>query len=336
MRLMNKSVNMTPAIERVVLAYSGGLETSAAIPWLIEQRATVVALTLDLGQERELEELRVRALGLGAVRAHVIDVRDQFARECILPALQSGICHDDVAALGGIAHPLIARKLVEIAAIEQATAVAHGAGAAGHASLEAAVHAINPRLRVIAVAAECGMTRDERVAFARRHGVSVPGGAAGNYDVASTLWGRAVTQAVEGTAWAAPPEAMYALTRAAARTPDLPAHVEVEFALGVPVSINGVPMPLTELLESVTTIAGHHGVGRAASVDSHTVYEAPAAVVLSEAHEALTGGTHGRATGVVRMKLFKGEHTIVGHSPVAVAASERASSLVAALAAQPS
>ena len=315
----NAAGNASAAIERVVLAYSGSLETSAAIPWLIEQRAMVIAVTLDLGQPRELEELRGRALQLGAARAHVLDARDEFARECILPALQSGMCHDDVAALGGIAHPLIARKLVEIAAIEQATAVAHGAGAADHRSIEAAVHAINPRLRVIAVEAECGMTRDQRGAFARSHGVSVPGGPAGDYDVASTLWGRAVTQATDSGVWTAPPEAMYALTRPAARTPDLPAHVDVEFALGVPVAINGVPMPLTELLESVATIAGHHGVGRATSLARHTVYEAPAAVVLSEAHEALAGGTPGRATGVVRMKLFKGEHTIVGHSPVAVA-----------------
>jgi argininosuccinate synthase len=271
---------------RVVLAYSGGIEASAAIPWLIEQRdAAVVTVTLDLGQGRELEELRGRALGLGATRAHVLDVRDEFARDCILPALQSGVLHDPAASIVRIAHPLIARKLVEIAAIEQATIVAHGASPADRAAIEAHVHALNPKLVVIAIASEWGMTTDELAAYARTHGV-----------VAS-----------------APAR------RSLARTPDTPAHVEVEFEQGVPVSVNGVPMPLIELIESVATIAGNHGVGGDNLSGSNTMCEVPAAIVLSEAHEALTGGANGRASGVVRMKLFKGEHTIVGHSPVAVA-----------------
>jgi argininosuccinate synthase len=271
---------------RVVLAYSGGIETSAAIPWLIEQRETaVITVTLDLGQGRELEELRGRALGLGAARAHVLDVRDEFARDCVLPALHSGGLHDPTGPIARVAYPLIARKLVEIAAIEQATIVAHGAAPDDRAAIDAHIHALNPKLVVMAIASEWGMTADELAAYARTHRV-----------VASTP-----------------------ARRSMARTPDTPAHVEVEFEQGVPVSVNGVPMPLTELIESVATIAGNHGVGGDNLICSNTMCEVPAAIVLSEAHEALTGGAHGRATGVVRMKLFKGEHTIVGHSPVAVA-----------------
>jgi argininosuccinate synthase len=302
---------------RVVLAYSGGLETSAAISWCLAQGAAVVTVSLDLGQGRPLEELRLRALNLGAARAHALDVREEFARDCILPALQDAEAHDPLAPIARIAYPLIARKLVEIAAIEQAPAVVHGGSADDHAALEAAVRACNPKLQVIAFTLASGMTRDAMTEFVRSHGGSVPAGTSAEYEVAGTLWGRAVTRAAGE--WSAPPETLFALTRAASRTPDMPAHVEVEFDEGVPVAINGVPMPLTELIESVTTIAGNHGVGRATRSDHRTVYEAPAAVILSEAHDALTGGLRGRANGVVRMKLFKGEHTIVGHSPVAVA-----------------
>jgi argininosuccinate synthase len=272
--------------QRVVLAYSGSLETSAAIPWLVKQRGAVVAtLSLDLGHGRDLEELRLRALSLGAARAHVLDIREEFARDCILPALQSAGQHGPQMPIARMARTMIARKLVEIAAIEQCEMVAHGAADEHHASMEAHVHALNPALQVLAVTAEWGIARDALATYARSHGV---------------------------VATAASPR------RVSSKAPDVPAHVEVEFEQGVPVSVNGVPMSLPELIESLATIAGNHGVGVPTRVESHTIYETPAAIVLSEAHDALTGGARGRATGVVRMKLFKGEHTIVGHSPVAV------------------
>jgi argininosuccinate synthase len=276
----------TDARPRVVLAYSGGLETSAAIAWLIaERQAAVVTLTLDLGQERDLEDVRVRAVALGATRAHVLDAREEFARTCVLPAVQAGVVHERPAGSSSVAHPLIARKLVEIAAIEQSFVVAHCGDLQVHAAIEREVRLLNPKLRVIAVPDEWQMSADQVIAYARQRGIV-----------------------------AAAPE-----RRAAARTLETPAHLEVEFEHGVPVSVNGVPMPLTELIESVAIIAGNHGVGATGPAHSDTIFEAPAAIVLSEAHEALTGGLRGRATGIVRMKLFKGEHTIVGHSPVAVA-----------------
>jgi argininosuccinate synthase len=272
--------------EHILLAYSGGVETSAALAWLRERGATVVTLTLDLGQGADLADVRARALALGAARSHVLDARDEFARDCVLPALQSGVLHDATTPISRIGHPLVARKLVDVAAIEQATAVAHGGGRTDHASIEAAVHALNPHLRVVPAVLDAGLDAAALAAFARLHGLAL--------DAA----GRSRLRTI--------------------RAMDTPAHVEVRFEDGVPVAVNGVPMPLIELIESVATIAGHHGIGRGAAADTHTACEAPAAVVLSEAYEALIGGVQGRATGVVRVRLFKGEHTVVGHSPVAI------------------
>jgi len=303
--------------EPIVLAYSGSIETAAAIRWLVsEAHADVATVTLDLGQEPGLEALRLRAVALGASRAHVFDMREAFARECLLPALDAGVFDDAFAPAGWLAHPLIARTLVEVAAIERATVVAHGGGSAEHESLQRAIRVLNPNLEVVAVAAAVAKAGGTLAEFAVGDSFATSAPAKRTYDVERTLWGRAVTWPAAHAE--APPEEIYALTRPAARTPDVPATVEVEFEDGIPVMINGVAMNLTELIESVTTIAGNHGVGRSARPDSHTVYEAPAAVVLTEAHDALTGGRHGRANGVVRMKLFKGEHTIVGHSPIPV------------------
>jgi argininosuccinate synthase len=274
--------------EHIVLAYTGGLDTSAALVWLRQRGASVVTVTLDVGQGGDLEDLRGRALALGALRAHVVDARDEFARDCVLPALQSGVFHDALTPISRIAHPLVARKLVEIAAIEQATAVSHGGGRTDHTSIEAAVHVLNPRLKVIPAMLDAGFEHAALEAFAQQQGIPMSHGAP------------------RGKA------------RPAGRDLDVPAHVEVRFEDGVPVSVNGVPMPLIELIESVATIAGNHGIGRDIVAEVNTAYGVPAAVVLSEAHEALMGGVQGRATGVARVRLFKGEHTVVGHTPVAV------------------
>lgn len=272
---------------KVVLGYSGSLETSAAIRLLAARPGTtVVALVLDLGQDRDLQQLRTQATSLGAVRAHVLDTREEFARDCILPTLHAvhSDVHDPLATIEHIAHPLLARKLVEIAGIEQTTVVAHGGSREEHVSIEAAVATISGGITVLAPIADAGMDRDQLIAFARANGIAVPSAA----------------------------------RRSPMRMPDIPAHVEVQFEQGVPVSVNGVPMSLTELIESLSVIAVNHGIARGNVAESHTMYEAPAAVVLGEAHDALAGGGHARPTGTVRLKLFRGEHTVVGHSPVAV------------------
>ena len=241
--------------ERIVLAYTGSLQTSMAIRSLVEaDGAEVVTLTLDLGQGQDLEEIRARALATGATRAHVLDVRQEFAHDFVLPALQAGALHEGRGPMGAaLALPLIARKLIEIASIERATAIAHGCTGVDQERMDASVRALEPDIRVIA---------------------------AGCADVAqrmhANLWGRAHT-----------------VRMPQAQAPDMPAYVEIAFERGVPAAINGVPMPLTELIESLSIIAGQHGVGwieeerDVTGAPTERVHDAPAAVVLHAARAAL-------------------------------------------------
>ncbi|MDQ3486272.1 MAG: argininosuccinate synthase [Acidobacteriota bacterium] len=270
-------------MKRIVLAYSGGLVTSAAIAWLAEQHdAEVVTVTLDFGQERELAVVRERALALGAVRAHVIDVREEFGREFVLPALQAGALEDGAHPMVvALARPLIARRLVEMARMESAAAVAHGGapGTAGETALHQAIQLLDPSLEVIAPARVWGMAHDEVAAFAREHNIHVP--PTDSYRTDATLWGRILTS-LDGNAI---PEDAFTLTRPAADCEGEGAVVDIDFNAGVPVRANGVEMSLIEMIESLETIAGAHGVGRVAAGSS--VVEAPAAVVLHAAHREL-------------------------------------------------
>jgi argininosuccinate synthase len=266
--------------DRIVLAYSGGVETSAAIPSLAEEYgAEVVTLTLDLGQGRDLEDIRDRALAGGAARAHVLDVREEFALDFVLPALQAGALHegrDPMAA--ALARPLMVKTLLEIASIEQATAIAHGCTGIDQARMDASAEALNPDIRVIAVAR-----------------AAVP-----PHATHANLWGRAYTVAKSQiptpnsqlpTPNSQTPDPN---SQRPTDTPDTPAYVEISFERGVPTAINNVPMALTELIESLSIIAGQHGVGRIAAAERDEaggllrhVHEAPAALVLHAAHAAL-------------------------------------------------
>jgi argininosuccinate synthase len=283
---------------QIVLAYSGGLDTSVAIPWLAEKYgANVIAVTLDLGQGKELDDVRERALAVGAVRAHVVDVREEFAQEFILPALQAGAVYEDLYPLAtALGRPLIAKKLVEIAGIEGASAIAHGCTGKGNDQVrfDVSARAIEPDITVIAPAREWGMTRPEEIEYARQRGIPVPATVENPYSTDANLWGRSIECGVLEDPWAEPPEEVYALTKSPADCPDVPAYVEVEFTGGVPVAVNGVTMPLVDLIASLETIAGAHGVGRIDVVEnrlvgikSREIYEAPAAVVLHAAHREL-------------------------------------------------
>jgi argininosuccinate synthase len=282
---------------RIVLAYSGGLETTVAIGWLAATHgAEIIAVTIDLGQGRELDELHERALAAGAVRCHVLDARDEFARDYILPSLQADALDQGryplVTPLG---RPLIAKKLVEMARIERATAIAHGCvEPTDQARLERCVRALDPAIDVLAPARVWGFTRAEAIAYAETRGVPVPATVETPYRVDANLWGRTI-------AWSGserPADEFrgerHLLKRPWGAAASQPAYVEMTFEQGVPVAVNGVPMSLTELIESLTTIAGAHGVGRLqtarygrAGIDAGTICEAPAAVVLHLAHEEL-------------------------------------------------
>ena len=259
--------------ERIVLAYTGSLQTSMAIRTLAEaDDAEVVTLTLDLGQGRDLEEIRDRALATGAARAHVLDAREEFAHDFVLPALHAGALHEVHQPMGAaLALPLIARKLLEMAAIERATAIAHGCTGPDRNRIDASVRTLEPDVRVIAAA---------HTAVAERNHAN--------------LLGR-----------------VDAATRPRAEAPDMPAHVEIAFERGIPAAINGVPMPLTELIESLAIIAGRHGVGRTEEkeesdvpgTDLRLIYEAPAAAVLHAAHTALEASVMPR--DLLRLKREK-------------------------------
>jgi argininosuccinate synthase len=283
---------------RIVLAYSGGLDTSVAIPWLTDKYgAEVVAVTMDLGQGRELDHVRERALAVGAVRAHVLDVREEFAQDFILPALQAGAIYEDRYPLAtALGRPLIAKHLVRIAEMEGATAIAHGCTGKGNdqVRLDVSARALNPSIKVIAPAREWGMTRPDEIEYARKRGIPVPATIESPYSTDANLWGRSIECGVLEDPWCEPPEEIYTLTKNPAGCPDEPAYLEIEFESGVPTNLNGIPMSLLELVDSIETIAGAHGVGRIDMVEnrlvgikSREIYEAPAAVVLHAAHKEL-------------------------------------------------
>jgi argininosuccinate synthase len=268
--------------ERIVLAYTGDPDPTIAIATLAEQhRAEVVALTLDVGQGRELDQVRERALASGAIRAHVLDVREDFARHYILPALQAGALYAGRYPMtSSLARPLIASKLVEIARIENATAIAHGARGRGNdlLPLDLSVHALDSAIRILTPG------RTAPVSTTRTS----------PYHVDANLWGRSVEYGILDDPWQEPPEDIYTLTRSAANAPDAAAYVEISFEKGVPTAVNGVTMSFSEVIESLTTIAGSHGVGRMDTIEkrqagimSREISEAPAAVVLHAAHSEL-------------------------------------------------
>ena len=282
-------------MKRIVLAYSGGLDTSIAIPWLMERhQAEIVTVTIDLGQGKELEEVRDRALATGAARAHVLDSREEFARDFVLSSLKADAIYEDRYPLAtALSRPLIASRVVEIAGIEQADAVAFGCSGKGNDQIrfELATRALAPHLRVIVPAREWGITRHQKIDYARERGIPVPATDDSPYSTDANLWGRAVNAGVLEDPAQEPPEEIYSLTKSPEKCPNEPGRVDITFDQGVPVAINGVTMPLVELISSLTTIAGAHGVGRTDVVEnrlvgikSREVYEAPAATVLHAAH----------------------------------------------------
>jgi argininosuccinate synthase len=285
---------------RIVLAYSGGLDTSVAIPWLKEKHgAEVIAVTLDLGQGGELNQIRERAMAAGASRCHVLDVREEFARDYILPALQADALYEERYPLAtALGRPLIAKKLVEIAQMENASAIAHGCTGKGNdqVRIDVSARAIDPRMTVVAPAREWDMTRAEEIEYARVRRIAVSATSESPYSTDQNLWGRSIECGVLEDPWNEPPDDIYTLTKSPASAPDVPAYVQIEWQSGVPTAVNGVEMSLVELVGSLETIAGVHGVGRIDMVEnrvvgikSREIYEAPAALLLHAAHREMEG-----------------------------------------------
>ncbi len=284
---------------RCVLAYSGGLDTSVIIRWLGEHYdAEVIALTLDLGAlDRDLESIRAKALRTGAVDAVVVDAKDEFVRDYVFPALQAGAIYEGEYPLAtSLARPLIASKQVEVARKYGATAIAHGCTGKGNDQVrfDLVTGALAPDLRVIAPAREWGMTRDEEVEYAARHGIPVPVKSGAAYSIDQNLWGRSVECGILEDPWAAPPDDVYLWTADPAMAPDEPRMLEIAFDQGVPVGLDGKPMGGVELVSTLNEVAGAYGVGRVDHVEnrlvgikSREIYETPAATVLHRAHQGL-------------------------------------------------
>ncbi len=284
--------------KKVVLAYSGGLDTSVAIRWLQEERGyDVIALTIDLGNEKDLRTVEQRALQIGAVKAIVRDGKQPFIEYFAFPALMAGVVYEGQYLLAtAIGRPLIARMLVDVAREEGATAIAHGCTGKGNDQVrfDVSTQALAPDLEIIAPVREHHMSREEQIEWAAARKVSVPATKASPYSTDENLWGRSIEAGVLEDPWQAPPEEIYAWTRSIKDAPDSPREVEISFQHGRPLSLDGHEMDGVTLVQTLNQWAGEHGVGRTDLVEdrligikSREIYEAPAAWTLHAAHEAL-------------------------------------------------
>jgi argininosuccinate synthase len=288
--------------ERVVLAYSGGLDTSVAIGWIAEQTgAEVIAVAADVGQGGEdLEAIRERALGCGAVESVVVDIRDEFASDYCLPALKANALYlDRYPLVSALSRPVIVKHLVEAARYHGASAVAHGCTGKGNDQVrfEVGVGALAPDLTVLAPVRDSGMTRDKAIGFAEEKGLPIDVTKKSPYSIDQNLWGRAVETGFLEDIWNGPIEDVYSYTSDPS-VPREPDEVVISFEAGAPVAVDGRPVSVLEAVLELNRRAGAHGVGRLDLVEdrlvgikSREVYEAPGAIALITAHQELENVT---------------------------------------------
>lgn len=283
--------------EKVVLAYSGGLDTSVAIKWLVDEGFDVVACCLDIGEGRDMQFIKDKALQVGAIESYALDCKEEFANDYALIALQGHTFYEQSYPLvSALSRPLIAKKLVEVAHAAGATTVAHGCTGKGNDQVrfEVAIAALDPHLKVIAPVREWKWSREEEIAYASEKGVPIPANLDNPYSIDQNIWGRACECGILEDPWAAPPKEAYAITAELEDTPDVADIVEIIFDQGVPVALNGVEMSFYEIIDELNITAGKHGIGRIDHVEnrlvgikSREVYECPGAITLMKAHKEL-------------------------------------------------
>lgn len=350
--------------EKVILAYSGGVDTSVCIPYLKHEWGVqeVIALAADLGQGDELEPIRQKALDSGASASLVVDAKEDFIRNYAFPAIQANALYENRYPLStALARPLIAKLLVEAAAEYGADAVAHGCTGKGNDQVrfDVAIAALNPNLKVLAPAREWGMSREETIAYGERFGIPAPVKKSSPYSIDRNLLGRSIEAGPLEDPWIEPSEEIYLMTQAIENTPNSPEYVEIGFEAGMPVSLDGRSLDPVALVSELNERVGRHGCGRIDMIEnrlvgikSREIYEAPALLVLIDAHrdlesltltadvtqykrgieetysrlvynglwysplkealDAFIQQTQKRVTGTVRVKLFKGTARVVG------------------------
>jgi argininosuccinate synthase len=350
--------------KKVVLAYSGGVDTSVCIPYLKHEWGVeeIITLAADLGQGDELEPIREKALKSGASQSLIADATQSFVKDYAFPSIQANALYENRYPLStALARPLIAKLLVDAAAEYGADAVAHGCTGKGNDQVrfDVSIAALNPDLKVLAPAREWGMSREETIAYGERYGIESPVKKKSPYSIDRNLLGRSIEAGPLEDPYHEPLEEIYLMTKAIADTPNEPEYVEIGFERGLPVSLNGQSFSPIELITQLNTIAGNHGVGRIDMIEnrlvgikSREIYEAPALLVLVQAHrdlesltltadvthykrgieetysqmiynglwysplkgalDAFVQQTQERVTGSVRVKFLKGNAAIVG------------------------
>lgn len=284
--------------DKLVLAYSGGLDTSVSIPWIKDNYGyDVITMCIDVGEGTDLDFVQQKALDVGAIKSYRIDAKQRFSKEFIAPALKANAMYEGKYPLASaLSRPLISQLLVEIAAAEGAAAVAHGCTGKGNDQVrfEVSIKALNPKLKVVAPVREWGFTRDDEIRYAEEKNVPVPVKLDNPFSIDANLWGRAIECGVLEDPWQAAPEEAFVWSVSPEAAPNQSEDVIIGFEQGVPVSLNGESMELSPLIQKLNKICGKHGVGRIDHVEnrlvgikSREVYEAPAARVLITAHQEL-------------------------------------------------
>ncbi|MEG1504212.1 MAG: argininosuccinate synthase [Enterococcus sp.] len=283
--------------EKVILAYSGGLDTSVSIKWLVDEGYDVIACCLDIGEGRDTEFIKNKALQVGASESYAIDAREEFSQDFVLVALQGNTYYENSYPLvSALSRPLISKKLVELAHQTGATTIAHGCTGKGNDQVrfEVSIAALDPNLKIIAPVREWKWSREEEIHYAAEKGVPIPADLDNPYSIDQNLWGRACECGVLEDPWATPPAGAYTITSELEETPDKPTIIEITFKKGVPTALDGEELSLATLILKLNTIAGVHGIGRIDHIEnrlvgikSREVYECPGAEVLMKAHKEL-------------------------------------------------